>query len=302
MSQQARDAIAELHGDYQAAEEIYVELENETDFNGSRWTSHYMQAVDDAKSHDPEASLRDLGSYTDRQLFRLNTIGSGYNLVNFDFPQFQRFAALGEWEAARRDLESALATKEARDISEFVTVRTQAWPWLALADAKSGDMNAARSVIAGTMADCYLCLRVRGEIDAMLRNGGGAEYWYLAAVKQAPSIPFAYADWGATLMREGKYDDAIAKFQIAKQKGPHFADPLEMWGEALIAKNRSDLALAKFSEAAKYAPNWGRLHLKWGEALLWSGKKADAKKQFDIAAHRDLSANDRATLSRVASQ
>ncbi|MGD0866329.1 MAG: hypothetical protein ABSA49_12320, partial [Rhizomicrobium sp.] len=61
--------------------------------------------------------------------------------------------------------------------------------------------------------------------------------------------------------------------------------------------NRSDLALAKFAEADKYAPNWGRLHLKWGEALLWSGNKAEAKKQFAITAHLDLSADDKAALS-----
>jgi tetratricopeptide (TPR) repeat protein len=70
------------------------------------------------------------------------------------------------------------------------------------------------------------------------------------------------------LLRKGNYDAAIAKFTLANQKGPHFADPLEMWGEALMRKNRSDLALANFAEANKYAPNWGRLHLKWGEALF----------------------------------
>ena len=86
------------------------------------------------------------------------------------------------------------------------------------------------------------------------------------------------------------------------QKGPHFADPLEMWGEALIAKNRSDLALAKFEEAAKYAPNWGRLHLKWGEALWWSGDKPSARRQFAIAVHLALSAAERAELARIAAR
>ncbi len=301
MSQQADDAIAELQGDYQSAGKIYVDLEKEPDFNGSRWTSRYMQGVDDAKAHDAQASLRDLGSYTDQELYRLNTIGSGYNLINFDFPQFQRFAELGEWGAARRDIESALATKEARDIGEFISVRSQAWPWLALADAKSGDMNSARAVIAKTAADCYLCLRVRGDLDATTRNWGGAEYWYRAAVRQAPSLPFAHADWGAMLLAKGDYDAAIAKFKIANQKGPHFADPLEMWGEALIRQNRSDLALAKFAEADKCAPNWGRLHLKWGEALLWSGDKTGALKQFAVTAGLDLTSREKSEFVRIGS-
>jgi tetratricopeptide (TPR) repeat protein len=101
------------------------------------------------------------------------------------------------------------------------------------------------------------------------------------------------------LLTKGDLDGAIAKFTLANEKGSHFADPLEMWGEALIAKNRSDLALAKFAEANKYAPNWGRLHLKWGEALLWTGNRADAKNQFAIATRLDLSAGDKAVLSRM---
>ena len=90
-----------------------------------------------------------------------------------------------------------------------------------------------------------------------------------------------------------------AKSALANQKGPKFADPLEMWGEALMKKNRSDLALAKFTEAEKYAPNWGRLHLKWGEALGYAG---EARKQFARAAQLDLTAADKAELARVASQ
>jgi cytochrome c-type biogenesis protein CcmH/NrfG len=101
------------------------------------------------------------------------------------------------------------------------------------------------------------------------------------------------------LMGKGDLDGAIAKFTIASQKGPHFADPLEMCGEALIAKNRSDLALAKFEEAGKYAPRWGRLHLKWAEALLWSGDKLDAAKQLAIASTLDLTQSEKIELGRM---
>ena len=102
------------------------------------------------------------------------------------------------------------------------------------------------------------------------------------------------------LLEKGDLNGAIAKFESAHAKGPHFADPLEMWGEALIAKNRSDLALAKFEEANKYAPKWGRLHLKWGEALWWTGSKAEARKQFAIAGTLDLTPAEKAERTRVA--
>ena len=101
------------------------------------------------------------------------------------------------------------------------------------------------------------------------------------------------------MMAKGDLDGAIAKFTSANQKGPHFADPLEMWGEALVVKNRSDLAIGKFEEANKYAPNWGRLHLKWGEALLWSDDKAGAEKQFAVAAKLWLTPAEKSQLRTV---
>jgi tetratricopeptide (TPR) repeat protein len=171
------------------------------------------------------------------------------------------------------------------------------YPLSALIRAHFGDWKGAHALIDKTPADCDMCIRFRGRIDATEGHWAGARYWFARAVAMAPSIPFAYTDWGEMLLRESKYDAAIAKFREANRKGPHFADPLEMWGEALMLKNRSDLALAKFEEANKYAPNWGRLHLEWGEALFYAGKRDEAKKQLVIAAVLDLSSGDKVALS-----
>jgi tetratricopeptide (TPR) repeat protein len=111
-------------------------------------------------------------------------------------------------------------------------------------------------------------------------------------------LPFADTDWGQMLLAKGDYDAAIAKFEAAHKKGPHFADPLEMWGEALMQENRSDLALARFEEANTYAPSWGRLYLTWGEALFYVGKKDEARKHFATAANLDLTLADRRALAR----
>jgi tetratricopeptide (TPR) repeat protein len=168
----------------------------------------------------------------------------------------------------------------------------------ALAACKLGDTAGAEAVMATTASDCYDCIRMRGNIADVERNWGRADYWFARAVQQAPSIPFAYADWGQSFLARGKPDGAIAQFTIANQKGPHFADPLESWGEARMAKNQSHLALKKFAEAQKYAPNWGRLHLKWGEALVYAGKKDEAKAQFARAATLDLTRSEKAELAR----
>jgi tetratricopeptide (TPR) repeat protein len=177
--------------------------------------------------------------------------------------------------------------------------RRQPLALYAWALAQQGDFKGADAAIAGTPADCDTCLRMRGTIAALEKQWGRADYWFARAAAHAPSVPFADSDWGMALLAKGDPVGAIAKFDSAHRKGPHFADPLEMWGEALMAKNRADLALPKFAEANQYAPNWGRLHLKWGEALAWSGDKAGVAKQFAVAAGLDLSAADRAELARV---
>jgi tetratricopeptide (TPR) repeat protein len=204
-----------------------------------------------------------------------------------------------DWPAVLAQYHAAVAL-----IAHYPGLRTivpsTEFPLLAYANAKLGDYRAAQTWIAKTPGDCYRCLIIRARIADIQGQSARADWWFARAISQQQSIPFAYADWGEMLLHEGKYDAAIAKFTLANEKGPHFADPLEMWGEALIAKNRSDLALAKFEEANKYAPKWGRLHLKWGEALLWSGNRAGAQKQFAIAAGLYLMGTEKAELSHVA--
>ncbi|HEY3778056.1 MAG TPA: hypothetical protein VGL35_08350 [Rhizomicrobium sp.] len=291
--------IAEELGDFRDAVADYDRLASVTDFEGSQWLAHRMGAADAAIGHDVAGSRRLLGTARDANLVASSISGFGWQLPNVRFAQFEQSVAVGDWKAARADIEATLTTPAAATPAARAFLRAQAWPWLALADAESGDRNAAWREIGKTPLDCYLCLRVRGSIDVAAGNAAGAGYWFARAVAQAPSIPFAYTDWGAMLLRRGDYDGAIAKFATAHAKGPHFADPLEMWGEALMQKNRSDLALAKFAEANNYAPDWGRLHLEWGKALYWSGNRGAAKKQFEIAAHLDLSIADAAALARL---
>jgi len=160
---------------------------------------------------------------------------------------------------------------------------TRIAPFAAATHARLGDFKTANALIVQAPDRCDICLRTRAQIAELQGQHARADWWFARAVSQNRSIPFAYTDWGQALMARGDLDGAIAKFESANRKGPHFADPLEMWGEALIAKDRSDLALAKFEEANKYAPNWQRLHQKWGEALSYLGRKDEAAKQFALA-------------------
>jgi tetratricopeptide (TPR) repeat protein len=196
-----------------------------------------------------------------------------------------------DWDAAKSEL-----SKGVEEVGpDYASYQLQA-P-LALVLAKRGDTASARALAAGLPADCYPCVIARARIEALSHNWPISDALFARAIRQGPSIPFAFSDWGASLLARGRYDGAIEKFGQAYLRGPHFADPLEMWGEALMQKNRSDLALVKFEEANKYAPNWGHLHLEWGKALFYAGRKDEAKKQFALAHSLGLPQCDASALS-----
>jgi tetratricopeptide (TPR) repeat protein len=290
---------AAMTGDFETALQQYAIAQNLPDYANIAEDSRGRTACILALLHEPSASRH---AWTGIAMPKAPSIGLFYA-----YPvKIEGDAALGDPSLVLGDaavIDAAFAATVAvypkLQAGSRTTLARQIWPFTALARAQLGDFKAAHALIDRTPGDCYLCVRMRGNIDALERNWSGSAVWFAKAVAQAPSIPFAYADWGAMLLHKGDLDGAIAKFGAAHSAGPHFADPLEMWGEALIATNRSDLALQKFSEAAQFAPNWGRLHLKWGEALLWLGRKADAAKQFALAANLDLTAAEKIQLQRL---
>jgi tetratricopeptide (TPR) repeat protein len=252
-----------------------------------------LNAEDAARAHDV-ASSRTL-------MEKARAAGMVADERTVEVPYFHDVAA-GDWQAAVSDARAAIvALKGDKSVSPTLTAltaKTGATSLLARALAESGDLAGAWVAISGTPGDCYDCIRTRGLIAAAAKEWGRADYWFARAVHAAPSVPFAYEDWGRSLLARSEPDRAIAKFTLSNQKGPHFADPLEGWGEALMAKNQSHLALVKFEEAEKCAPNWGRLHLKWGEALVYVGKKDEAKAQFARAATLDLTPAEKSELAQ----
>jgi tetratricopeptide (TPR) repeat protein len=290
---------------YEAARERDIEtgdfaqVRSENCVDCSLATQSLLEAEFAARSHDAAAS---------RALIeKARAAGGADKLLGNSRAQIGRAryfhdAAAGDWRAATADARAyaaLLGNARVNPKLSALQVQTLAMPLLAQALAGSGDLAGAGTAIAATPGDCYNCIRTRGLVAAAARQWGRGDYWFARAVQAAPSVPFAYHDWGRSLLARGKPDEAIAQFKLSYQKGPHFADALEGWGEALMVKNQSHLALAKFAEAEKYAPNWGRLHLKWGEALAYAGKRDEAKKQFARAAALDLTPSEKSELARA---
>jgi tetratricopeptide (TPR) repeat protein len=277
--------ISEMLGDYADAIPRERTLETMPVYSGSDLSSQMMVAGDMVLDHDlsgPPVPARTM-------LMSLNALATQQYSSDYPpLPDYERAAATGDWQGARAEMSELLRLPDAHAKGVRWIVPVLLVPKLARADAMLGDTQAADALIAGTPRDCYLCMRVRGQIAAQARRWRDAEAAFAAAVKLGPSLPFADFEWGQMKLSKGDLAGAVAQFEAAHEKGPHFADPLEAWGEVLMAQNRSDLALAKFEEAAKYAPKWKRLHRKWAEALLYAGRPDDAKAQRSIAASLPL--------------
>jgi len=217
-------------------------------------------------------------------------------------------AASGDWTAALAEAQGmmlhasqvqlgwGLGLGQGQQFASAMAPLTVFRPRLAESLARLGRFAEAEAAIAPTPLDCYACLRERGRVAALQNDWPEAERWFSEAVRQAPSLPFAYLDWAQALLARGDAAGAIAKLRLAHEKGPQFADPLELWGDALMAKRDYAGAARMFADADGGAPNWGRNHLRWGQALMLDARYAEARRQFETANGLDLSKTDRAAL------
>lgn len=208
-------------------------------------------------------------------------------------------ADLDRWPQALAFRETAEAERAPTlTLRQRETMSTAAWPALAYARARTGDLAGAQALIAATPLDCYLCVRERARIAELAGDRAAADRWSAEARRQGPSLPFAFAERGQMLMARGDPAGAIAFYEQAVERGPRWADPQKYWGDALMARGDEAGAIRKYRAAADRAPRWGALHLAWGRALEAQGKRDEAGEKYAQAARMDLSAADRAEVVR----
>ena len=294
----SRASVLEMLGDYQAALRPEADLVEAADYGGSSAAAVLQRSIDLTFNHQPSAALAALAeAHAPAGLLPVYVLGFQGQVAN---ARLVADVVREDWAGAGVDGDKSVQLLTAAGGAfSGAEIARNARPWLAYAKARAGDIDAAEALIAQTPTDGDTALRLRGKIAAAKGDWAGAEGWFRQAVRQAPSIPFAYADWGEMLLARGDLDGAIVRLQQANQKGPHYADALELWGEALMRKRDYSGAAARFAEADKYAPRWGRNHLRWGQALARTGKADDAKAQWIAAAGMDLSPADRAELVKA---
>lgn len=260
--------LASLVGDHQTSAREWVLAENAPDYFGTTRLAPALAATEYALDHDPASARRTLdlaAPLDDASLLQLDANNAFYGLPAFWIP-----AASGNWAGALTGIRAADAWLAARAPTRpLMGLPRDVWihPFEALAMARTGDVAGAQALIATTPVDCYLCLRVRGEIAAQKRDWPAAEIWFAQAIRQAPSLPFAYAGRGQARLARGDLAGAIADFALAHRVSPRFADPLTGWGDALARQGDWKAALAKYDEALKYAPAWRELNQARDAAL-----------------------------------
>ncbi|MDB5452234.1 MAG: hypothetical protein JWO33_812 [Caulobacteraceae bacterium] len=163
----------------------------------------------------------------------------------------------------------------------------------------AGRLDDAEALIGSTALDCQPCVLARAQLAEARGQRRIADHWFAEAVRIAPSLPLAAEAWGRARLDRGDADGALEAARISRERGPRFADAIELSGEALLAKSDAAGAARAFEDAVRLTPAWGRLHLKLGEALAKMGKAEQAKVQFAAAAGMDLTPAERAEHQTV---
>ena len=118
----------------------------------------------------------------------------------------------------------------------------------------------ADALLRAVADDNYDGWLTRGRVAAFRRDWPGAARDFAEAVRQGPSLPRGYKDWGDLLAAKGDLAGAVAKYGEAKRRGPKWADPLKAWGDVLIRQGQRAAALAKYDAALAHAPEWTDLN------------------------------------------
>jgi len=204
-----------------------------------------------------------------------------------------------DWGRALRAFDVSLNARLAADPTYAAIQPRFVWPRRAHLLARNGDLAGAQALLARTPTDCYDCLRRRGQVAALAGDAAGADRWFAAAVRSAPRLPTAYADWSEALIARGDLDRALTRADEAQERGPRWAEPMHLKGEALLRKGDARGAEKAFRAAAEIAPGYGRNQLLWGEALLRLGRRDEARERFDAARGLWLAPQDTTRLDNL---
>ena len=164
-----------------------------------------------------------------------------------------------EWSALRGDWPAV--AREGVGIGPFDPTNdlTNTRYRVAEAYAHMGRDAEANALLRAIPADYYDAWLARGRVAAVRRDWTGAARNFAEGVRQGPSLPRGYKDWGDMLAAKGDLAGAALKYAEANRRGPHWAEPLKAWGDVLVRQGKRSEAAAKYEAALVNAPEWAEL-------------------------------------------
>ncbi|HEY5107055.1 MAG TPA: hypothetical protein VII73_09845 [Caulobacteraceae bacterium] len=131
--------------------------------------------------------------------------------------------------------------------------------FLGLAYGLAGRTGAAEAVFKRT-GPWSLCFAMHGAALEHVGDLAQAERVWAQGIAVGPDLPPVYLYRGISELSRGDLARAGADLAAASVRSPHWADPLKAWGDLLAREGRWRDALAKYDGALKYAPAWTALH------------------------------------------
>ena len=104
-----------------------------------------------------------------------------------------------------------------------------------------------------------LCYAFWGDVLVHAGDPAGATKVWAEGQRAAPDLPAVPLHRGLYELGLGQFKAAETDIAFASRKAPHWADPLKAWGDLQARQGRWKNALAKYDEALKYAPAWPAL-------------------------------------------
>ena len=127
-----------------------------------------------------------------------------------------------------------------------------------LALGLAGRSKEAEAVFA-RLPNQSLCWAFKGDVRGHGGDDAGARAAWAEGEKILPDLPAIPLHRGLYELSRGELKAAEADIALAARKGPHWADPWKAWGDVLAREGRWREALAKYDEALRYAPAWAEL-------------------------------------------
>jgi tetratricopeptide (TPR) repeat protein len=103
------------------------------------------------------------------------------------------------------------------------------------------------------------CYAFEGDVLAHAGKVSDAQKAWAEGQRVAPDLPAVPLHRGLYELGQGQLEAAEADEASAASKAPHWADPWKAWGDVLAREGRWKDALGKYDEALKYAPAWAEL-------------------------------------------